>query len=158
MSKHAEFCKQLQAKIEHFNTDSTKHKHMHRRFRYAIFFLAGLTSVLSGVALSFSSLQTDINVLIIVVGAAAGIITSIEGVRRPQDLWLMERNVYYALLDLKEDFEFELAGSALVDVDSYHNKMQQILNSSKEKWYRKIAQEKSEAAKLPINAETRSDN
>lgn len=154
MSKHAEFCKQIKNKIEHFDKESTDHKHMHRRFRYAIFCLAGLISVLSGLAISFDSMQANINVLIIVVGAVIGIITSIEGVRRPQDLWLMERNVYYALLDLKEDYEFEVAGEANVDVDSYHKKMQQILNSSKEKWHKKIAMEKAEEAKPAVSADS----
>ena len=155
MSKHDEFCKQINAKIAHFNTESKEHKYLHRRFRYSIFMLAGLTSVLSGLALSFTNIQVEINVVIIVVGALTGIVTSIEGVRRPQDLWLMERNVYYALLDLKEDYEFEMAGQQPVNVDSYHNKMQQILNSSKEKWFKKISQEKPEPTESLVETKAR---
>lgn len=138
MSKAEVFLQQLNAKIRRFDEDSTSHKHDHRRYRYSVFALTALTSVFSGLALSFSDYQMVLNIAILIIGALAGLVAAVEGMRRPHDLWLMERNVYYSLLDLKEDFEYQTADETAVDIDQYHQKMQEVLAASKEKWSRKL--------------------
>ena len=142
MKKEEVFLEQINSKIEKFDSDSSNHKKLHRTFRYFIFIFAAVTSVFSGLALSFPEVQTNLNIMILLIGAASGIITSIEGLRRPFDLWIMERNLYYSLLDLKEDFEYQATDNGKINIDDYHIKMQEILNASKEKWVKKIKLEK----------------
>lgn len=142
MSKNDYYMTNINKKIEKFNKESTKHKNHHRYYRYGVFLLAAITSILSGAALGFTNIQTELNFLIVVIGAIAGVVTSIEGLKRPHDLWIMERNVYYSLLDLKEEYEFETNENQESIVDEYFYRMQQILNSSKEKWTKKVAKPK----------------
>lgn len=134
MGKEEEFLKQIDEKIDKFRRESNKHKNLHRRFRYLIFSFAALTSVCSGLAIYTVSYQTEINILILVIGALTGLVTSLEGIRSPADLWVMERDVLYCLTDLKEDYLYQTAGESTVDTDKYHKRMLEILNSSKEKW------------------------
>jgi len=102
--------------------------------RYSAFGLIGLATILASSALKFDNIQTGLNITIVIVTATAGILASIEGLRKPSELWINERNVLYALLDLQRDLEYELAETeTLKNPDLYFNKLQQILGESKEK-------------------------
>lgn len=145
MSKKETFLKQIDEKISRFEQESSKHKKLHRKFRYSVFFLAAFTSILSGLALSYSDFQVQLNFAILVIGAVSGVVTSLEGMRRPFDLWIMERNVYYSLLDLKEDYEYQSSDNDEDITDDYHRQMQELLNASKEKWTKKLKVEEKGA-------------
>ena len=150
MSKETYFVELLSQKIQKFDDESNKHKDRHRQYRYGVFALAAITSVLSGAALGFSNLQTELNFAIVIIGAVTGVLTSIEGLRRPHDLWIMERNVHYSLLDLKEEYEFKKRGDQPVNIDLYFERLQLILNASKQKWTKKVSMPHSnKASKSP---------
>lgn len=134
MGKKEEFGAQITRKINRLELESVKHKRMHRRFRYTVILLTALTSVLAGIALSFEAVQTEMQISILIIGALSGVVNSVEGIRRPFDLWMMERNVYYSLVDLKEEFDYELSSGDAVNLDAYHRQMQEILNLSRESW------------------------
>ncbi len=146
MSKESYFVELLSQKIQKFDDESNKHKNRHRQYRYGVFALAAITSILSGAALGFTDLQTELNFMIVIIGAIAGVLTSIEGLRRPHDLWIMERNVHYSLLDLKEEYEFKKHGNESVDVDLYFERLQLILNASKQKWTKKVSKPDSNSS------------
>jgi len=76
---------------------------------------------------------------IVVVTASAGVITSIEGLRKPAEMWIHERNVLYALKDLQRDMEFKAAATGVTEnVDRYFDQLQYILGASTEKWTKQV--------------------
>lgn len=154
MGKKEEFGEQISRKIKRLELESKKHKHMHRQFRYTVILLTALTSILAGVALSFESVQTEMQITILIIGAISGVVNSVEGIRRPFDLWIMERNVYYSLVDLKEEFDYEVSADVLVDIDAYHQRMQEILNLSRESWSQIVKKD----AKTSDSSKMRNEN
>lgn len=122
--------------LQWFDDESKKHKKLFRRLRYVVFGLTACSSALAGVALAFPTIQTGITVAIILTTAAIGIATSVEGLRKPQELWIHERTTYYALLDLQRELRYQ-ANPALTD--AYFVLLQSILGGSREKWGREVA-------------------
>ena len=100
MSKENKLKGELEEQISRFDKESTKHKKLYRLLRYTTLGLTGLATVLASAALTFAGIQDLLNVTIVVVTASAGVITSIEGLRKPAELWIHERNVLYALKDI----------------------------------------------------------
>jgi hypothetical protein len=135
MSKEERLKIELKYQIKRFGIESTRHKKMYRCLRYSTFVLTGLATVLASLALQFAETQGWINIAIVVVTATAGILASIEGLRKPSELWINERNVLYALIDLQREVEYEAAENGnLKNTDEYFTRLQQILGVSKEKW------------------------
>ncbi|MCP4270132.1 MAG: DUF4231 domain-containing protein [Candidatus Brocadiaceae bacterium] len=134
MSKEEVFLRQINDKILKFDRASSHHKLLYRIYRYILIAFVAITSISSGLALSFDWLQTELNIVILVVGALSGVVTSIEGMRQPLELWRIERNTYYSLLELKEKYECLTADSSQEDINYYHQHMEEILNASKETW------------------------
>ncbi len=134
MSKEEVFLRQINDKILNFDRASSHHKLLYRIYRYILIAFVAITSISSGLALSFDWLQTELNIVILVVGALSGVVTSIEGMRQPLELWRIERNTYYSLLELKEKYECLTADSSQEDINYYHQRMEEILNASKKTW------------------------
>lgn len=140
MNKRDYLLHQLEDKINSFRDDSNKHKILYRNLRYSVFILTAFSTLLAGLALKFPEYTTSINVLIVLVSTSIGVVTSIEGIRKPAELWIHERTTYYALMDLKREVEFKLDdNSPLEMIEKYFFKMQEILGASGEKWTRHIA-------------------
>lgn len=130
---------ELDSEINRFEKESTKHKNMYRQIRYIIFGLAGISTVLAGIAAGAEDIQYYLNIGIVVTTAAISIVTSIEGLRKPSELWIMERNLFYSLKDLKRELEFNLEeNEGSMSVRKYFDQMQRILNSAGEKWNKKV--------------------
>ena len=130
---------QLSKKIQLFKDDSDKHKNLYRKLRYSVFLLTSLSALLAGLSLKFPDLSPTISVIILLVLAAVGVLTSIEGLRKPSELWIHERTTYYALMDLRREVEFLVDDNASkVVVEQYFLRMQEILGASNEKWNRNI--------------------
>jgi hypothetical protein len=111
--------------------------------RYIIFGLAALSTILAGIAVGSEAIQYYLNIGIVVTTASISVVTSIEGLRKPSELWIMERNLFYSLKDLKREFEFHLeANRDSISVEKYFDQMQTILNSAGEKWSKKVAKNK----------------
>ncbi len=149
MNKREYLLDQLEKKIGNFKEDSRQHKTLYRNLRYSVFVLTALSTLLAGLALKFPEFNGAINLAIVLVSATVGVVASVEGIRKPAELWIHERTTYYALLDLKREVEFKLdENSASELVGNYFCKMQEILGASGEKWNRHIAgvQQKSSPA------------
>lgn len=130
---------ELDAQIERFEKESTKHKKMYRWIKNTTFILAGVSTVLAGIAVGSETSQYYLTIGILVTTAAISILNSMEGLRKPGELWIMERNLSNALKDLKRELEFDLEENKdVASVSEYFGKMQALLNSAGEKWIQKV--------------------
>lgn len=144
------FKKELDNQIKIFDDESTKHKKLYRRIRYFIFGFTGLSTLLAGIAIGSENIQQYLNIGVVVLTAGIGIASSIEGLRKPSELWIMERNQYHALKDLKRSFEFDLANNINdVNVKDYFDRMQILLSSVGKKWNKNIVKRSPIKNKLP---------
>lgn len=127
---------ELNSKINAFKDDSKEHKKLHRQLRYTAFIFTGILSILSGLALYFPDDAKTINIIILAISATSGVLASIEGLRKADELWIHERTTYYTLCDLKRELEFELHGNVDKEktLDKYFDRFQKILTNSGEKW------------------------
>jgi hypothetical protein len=133
------FKKELNNKIEHFRIHSKRHKSLYRNIRYVIFLLTGVSTVLAGIAIGSADIQQYLNIGVVIVTAGIGGLSSFEGLRKPSELWIMERNLFHSLTDLKRSFEFDLSKDEKnVDVQKYFDFMQILLNSAGEKWSKNV--------------------
>ena len=143
---------EIDEQIGRFDKELTKHKHMYRRFRYAIFLLSGTATVLAGVSLAHAQMQPLYGVLIVITTALAAFVTSVDGVRKPNELWIYERTTLYQLKDLKRELEFQSAidkdGVKVVD---FFQRLQDILGASGKKWSGQVV---SRASKTDKPADT----
>lgn len=139
MDKKKYLLDQLDDKIKSFGKDSERHKRMYRQLRYGVFGLTSLSALLAGLALSMPEAGTVISVLILLVSGVVGVLTSVEGLHKPSELWIHERTTYYLLMDLKREAEFVLdAQVSNEDVEGFFYRFQAILGASNEKWNRGI--------------------
>ena len=139
MSKEANLIEEVKNQIKKFDDESQKHKSLYRKLRYTALILTGVATVLASVALSFTEIQSFLNMAIVVVTASTGVITSIEALRKPAELWIHERNILNALKDLKREIDYKSSSTGEIDeIDDYFNKLQQILGSSQEKWTKQV--------------------
>ncbi len=134
---------QLDELIARFGEDSTKHKNQHRRLRYAVFALTAGSTLLAGVALQAPGASSEIALAILALSAASGLVTSIEGVRKPAELWVHERATFLALKDLRREVEFSTNdASSFETLETYFQRMQSLLGDSARKWQDDIARMK----------------
>jgi hypothetical protein len=136
-SKEETLRAELKTQIARFKKESDKHKGIYRTLRYTTFGLTGAATLLASAALYFTASQEWLNLAVVLATALAGVATSIEGLRKPSELWIHERNIYYALKDLERDMNYVASAPDGLDVkavDGYFNRVQQILTSSTEDW------------------------
>lgn len=148
MSKLEFLRAQLDEHIDNFDVESRKHKQLYRGLRYTVFTLTAASAVLASLALTTVASDRWINLLIVILSATIGVLTSIEGIRKPSELWIHERNTHYALKDLKRELEYTAAESlSSAIVDDFFARLQAILGAAGEKWNRQIvrAQSRSDA-------------
>jgi hypothetical protein len=135
MAKETKLIEELNKLITTFKDESVKHKKMYRSLRYTSFILTGVATILASTALIFEDMQVALNITIVLVTSVTGVLASIEGLRKPAELWINERNIQYALTDLLREIEYETDNTgSLENPDVYFDRMQQILGTSKEKW------------------------
>lgn len=133
------FRKELESQIKKFGNESSKHKNMYRKLRYVIFGATGLSIVLEGIAIGKAEYQYCLNIVILVSTATIGIVSSIEGLRKPNELWILEKAIFNSLTDLQREFEFELAGNEnSIVIKDYFYRMQRILGAAGEKWNKNV--------------------
>lgn len=133
---------ELDKKIEMFRDNSKAHKTLHRRLRYGSFGLTAMLSLLSGLALYLPTYATHLNVAILVFSGTAGILASLEGLRKADELWIHERTTYYTLCDLKRELMFQIKSQTLkaAELEVFFDRLQKVLNNSAEKWNSGIVQ------------------
>ena len=127
---------ELTGQVKRFVDESEKHKSLYRILRYWLFGLTALSTILAGLALRAPTPARDAaSLAVIVVNALAALVTSVEGLRKPADLWIHERNISYALKDLQREINYRCAGTITdKDIDDFFARMQTILSASLEKW------------------------
>ena len=131
---------QLDELIETFGADSKGHKNQYRILRYTVFTLTAFSTLLAGAALLAPHMGPGMSLAILVLSAVSGVVTSVEGVRKPAELWVHERATYLALKDLKREVEFSTDDTTSFEVLNTHfQKMQRLLGASAEKWNKEIA-------------------
>ena len=133
MSKEDKLKGYLKELISTFRQDSRRHKKLHRSLRVTAFLLTGLATVFSSMALTFAQFQNWLNILIVIVTAAASFITAYEGLRKPAELWIHERLLLHQLHDLLRKVDYE-AGEIEENIDEDFNELQKILAGSQQKW------------------------
>jgi hypothetical protein len=133
---------ELHKLIGQFKTESEKHKRLNRRLKYSLFGLTGCATLLSVAALEFTNLRVPFNLGVVLVSVGASIVSSIEGLRKPGELWILERNVFHALSDLKRELEYEVSGQTEPQLDAYFSRLQSILATSAEEWTGQVNQRK----------------
>jgi hypothetical protein len=138
------FREELESRIKHFEKESSKHKVMYRKIKYAIFVLTGLSTVLAGIAVGSENARYFINIAILIVTATVSVVSSVEGLRKPNELWIMERSIYHSLKDLRREFEWEFARSkGSINTEDMFYKMQNILTSAGENWSKNMQSKKA---------------
>jgi len=139
-TKRAFLLTELEAQIKRFDKDSVAHKRLYRAMRYSVFILTALTASLASVAVAYPNYQAKISLAIVFLTSLAGIVTSIEGLRKPSELWIHERTTHYALRDLKRQVEYEPEEQqSTVLLDERFARLQSILGAAGDKWQRNIA-------------------
>lgn len=147
MSKHNQLMAELDVQIKRLDDESSKHKNMYRVFRYLVFALTASSTALASLSLSFQEMQMAFSLSIVVITATVGVVTSIEGLRKPGELWVHERATYYNLKDIKRELEFRTADDDNpVSVDEFFDRMQAVLGAAGEKWRRQIVSDQSKTA------------
>ncbi len=150
MERRQFLLKQIDDKITSFQRESTRHKHFHRRMRYAAFGLTACSTVLASLALTYPAIQAELNLGVVLVSAGLGVVTSLEGLHKASDLWLHERGMFLMLLDLKRELEFEYPADAAPNEHlekKYFDRLQRLLTVSSEKWKSEIARNSGDGAK-----------
>jgi len=131
--------KELDIHIERFDKESKRHKKMYRKTKYIIFTFTALSTVLAGIAVGSEQLQYYLNICIVITTATIGIANSFDGLRKPGELWTLERNMYYSLKDLKRELMFDIERNDEVTVEKYFDRFQTLLNAAGEKWSKNVA-------------------
>jgi Protein of unknown function (DUF4231) len=130
----------LDEKISVFGRDSTRHKKLHLRFRYTTFTLSALSGIFAGLALIQKNNHEMFNILILLISGVTGLVASIEGLRKPSELWIHERKTFYALTDLRREIDFLLDEDSSAEMNkAFFGRMQSILGAAGEKWSNGIA-------------------
>jgi hypothetical protein len=156
--KRIQLLKNLDEKIDELGKEANRHKNLYRGLRYSLFSLSGVSAVLAGVAVQSSDHSNQINLLILVLSSVAGLITSIEGVRKPAELWILERTTYNALLDLKREVEYQFCQANGVDVDLYFKQMQAILSGAGNQWNQHATPQQAQILAQPVNQDDTQTN
>jgi hypothetical protein len=90
---------------------------------------------MSSIALKFPDSAGWLNIGVVLATVAVGVVTSIEGLRKPSELWIQERNVFHALQDLKRELNFKaIKAPDDLNLGDFFSRMQSILAASTEKW------------------------
>jgi Protein of unknown function (DUF4231) len=127
--------KDLDNLIKQFQNESNKHKSLYRNLRYLAFTFTGCSTIMSSLALTFKEAGPWLNIGVVLATVSVGVITSIEGIRKPSELWIQERNVFHALEDLRRELEFKAKENPdKLNLDDWFSRMQSILTASTEKW------------------------
>jgi 8-oxo-dGTP pyrophosphatase MutT (NUDIX family) len=136
------FLKQeVDALRKRFRNESEKHKRMYRRLRYPAFVLTASSGALATLAITFPAYQLHFNLVIVGITAILAVITALEGLRHPRELWIHERMVHHGLEDLRRDLEYHTVTNWNEDeLDSRFTRLQVLLGGSTATWHGYVQQ------------------
>ncbi|REJ74059.1 MAG: DUF4231 domain-containing protein [Acidobacteria bacterium] len=144
---------ELATQIERLDRESTRHKRLYRGLRYLVFALTACSAVLAGAALAVPQHLEVINVAIVVTSAVVGFVTSVEGLRKPSELWIHERTTMYALKDLERALQYAASESqrplGAQEIDGYFARFQALLGAAGTRWSREILNNDKSQSETP---------
>lgn len=139
MAKTEKLLALMNERISALREDSKGHKQLHRRYQYASIGLTVLSATLGGLALYEPAINKEVNLAIVVASAAIAAIASLDGLRKPAQMWVHERVTYYRLIDLKREIEFKTESTiSESEIDDYFERFQIILSASADTWHNNI--------------------
>jgi hypothetical protein len=139
------FRETLKEEIARFDAESTKHKKLHRRCQTGLIALTAITTIVAGMSLILpESSGKAVQFAVICLTAITTAVAAWAEMRRARDLWQHEREVYYALIDIRRGMEFIAANRELTskELEDLFTKIDAVLGSSSQKWAR-IQQKKN---------------
>jgi hypothetical protein len=139
LTKEVFLLAEIERHIDWFEKESTKHKRLHRTYRVSAFVLTAAATVLAGLPMISSPQHVVLNVLLLLVTCTLTVVNSLEGLRKPAELWIHERTTLYQLHDLRRDLRFHLSsptgGSTFEEI---YAQLQDTLQSSRDQWGRLV--------------------
>ncbi len=136
---------ELDRAIERLYRDSEKHKRFHHLLRYGMFGLTALSTVLASAGAFSVAYREYMLLAVVITTAVAGVVTSIEGIRKPGDLWLHERRTHYELVDLRRELLFTAKEATETQLWQMFYRMQTVLSASASSWAKLQPGKKSDA-------------
>jgi hypothetical protein len=127
---------------ERFNNDSKQHKRMYRRLRGLTIIVTACSTVLAAIGVAKTELQPWINLSIVFLTAAVGVISAFEAMRKPNELWIHERTTYYGLKDIERELQFRTRNGEPTAIRECFERMQALLGASSEKWNREVVKQR----------------
>jgi|HubBroStandDraft_3_1064219.scaffolds.fasta_scaffold149725_2 hypothetical protein len=139
MAKLDQLREELDSLITQFADESERHKRLYRGLRYTTLILTGTATALASIALTSGSAAKSLNVAVVIATVLSSAITAVEAIRKPAELWILERSTLHALSDLKRGVNYRIAdGESKLDPDVVFEQVEEILNSAQQDWVRKV--------------------
>lgn len=122
--------------IDRFSAESSKHKRLYRKVQATLIILTAATTVAAGLGLVIQHHESEIQFIILALSAVATATTAWSESRRARELWQHEREVYYALIDIRRELEFRSVMKALTatEIEELFIRSALVLGSSTKKW------------------------
>jgi len=138
MDEHNKLLSLIDAEIQRFKDESEKHKRIHRRCQLILIALTALSAIISGSGLLLPDWSKQIEFLVLVTTTLATALTAWAEMRHARELWQHEREVYYALKDVRREIDFVTSFRSLQEdeLTDYFQRINRILGSSGQKWSR----------------------
>ncbi len=127
---------ELEDNIQRFDRESDKHKRLYRRCQNLVIGLTAVTSVVAGLGLLLPGGERYSQFAVLCLSAGVSAVTAWGEMRRLRELWQHEREVFYALVDLRRELEFARTYGELgvSDLQAYFARMNVLLGSSSQQW------------------------
>lgn len=139
--------------IKWFDDEATEHKRIYRRCATAVIALTAATTITASLGLALDPRYArTVQFIVIALTASTTGVSAWAEMRRVRELWRHEREVGYALKDIRRELAYRAATSAMTqeDVDGYFVRASAIIGSSATKWSRiqekKLAESSAVAA------------
>jgi hypothetical protein len=137
MNGLAALSESLEADIARLERESSKHKRLYRGCQTAVIALTSTTTVVAGAGLVLpASSGRAIQFTVLCLTALSTAIAAWAEMRHARELWQHERGVYYALIDIRRELQFEAARGKLGkhQLDGFFGRITAVLGSSSAQW------------------------
>jgi hypothetical protein len=128
----------LNEDITSHDEQSTRHKKIYRVGQATVITLTAVTTMVAGAGLIFPNRDNVLQFSVLSLTAATTAVAAWLEMRRVRELWQHEREMYYALIDIRREINFYNAHRQLTpaEVEAYFQRVSAVLGSSMHKWAR----------------------
>ena len=135
-SSVAKLLEMLEKDIERLDDQSRKHKRLHRRVQTAVIALTAITTVAAGAGLVLPNSQNISQFVVLALAATTTAATAWVEMRRARELWQHEREIFWALSDIRREVNFYSAVKELSpsEVEDFFKRISSVLGSSMHRW------------------------